>query len=60
MIRNVAATESFNSLFDDKKTELLEKKEYKGVHDSFQSIFDVELEKAGLTMEDVTRLQKMK
>ena len=58
MIRKVDAVTAFNNIFSDKKEDNIPKnKGYKRVHDSFQSIFDEELGKVGLTMEDVHRIQ---
>ena len=58
MIRKVDAVTAFNNIFSDEKEDNITKnKGYKCVHDSFQSIFDEELGKVGLTMEDVHRIQ---
>lgn len=58
MIRKVDAVAAFNNIFSDEKEDNIPKnKGYKRVHDSFQSIFDEELGKVGLTMEDVHRIQ---
>ena len=58
MIRKVDAATAFNNIFsDEKEDEIPKNKGYKRVHDSFQSIFDEELGKVGLTMEDVHRIQ---
>lgn len=59
MIRKVDAVTAFNNIFSDEKEEdnIPKNKGYKRVHDSFQSIFDEELGKVGLTMEDVHRIQ---
>lgn len=58
MIRKVDAVAAFNNIFsDEKEDEIPKNKGYKRVHDSFQSIFDEELGKVGLTMEDVHRIQ---
>lgn len=58
MIRKVDAVTAFNNIFsDEKKDNIPKNKGYKCVHDSFQSIFDEELGKVGLTMEDVHRIQ---
>lgn len=58
MIRKVDAVTAFNNIFSDEKEDNITKnKGYKRVHDSFQSIFDEELGKVGLTMEDVHRIQ---
>lgn len=57
MIRNIKATSSASFLNREEKREIPEKRGYKQVHDSFQSIFREELGKVRLTMEDVRRLQ---
>ena len=58
MIRKVDAVTAYNNIFNDEKEDNIPKnKGYKRVHDSFQSIFDEELGKVGLTMEDVHRIQ---
>lgn len=58
MIRKVDAVTAFNNIFSDEKEDNTPKnKGYQCVHDSFQSIFDEELGKVGLTMEDVHRIQ---
>lgn len=58
MIRKIEPAAALKMLLsDDNVQEVQEKEEYKRVHDSFQSIFDVELGNLGLTMEDVRRLQ---
>lgn len=58
MIRKVEPAEALSSIFDDNvKAMDVKDSTRKSVHDSFQSIFDVELGKVGLTMEDVHRIQ---
>lgn len=58
MIRKVDTVTAMHNIFSDEKEENIPKnKGYKCVHDSFQSIFDGELGKVGLTMEDVHRIQ---
>lgn len=57
MIRKVSGPDALHLLFNGEK-EIPEERGKRRVHTAFQSIFDTELEKVGLTMEDVNRLNK--